>query len=50
LIDAPNNGWALFGLMEAQRALGDDLGAAASAKLLEQAWAGDPDLLELGRL
>jgi tetratricopeptide (TPR) repeat protein len=50
LIDAPNNGWALFGLMEAQRALGDDLGAAANAKLLEQAWAGDPDLLELGRL
>ena len=50
LIDAPNNGWALFGLMEAQRALGDEIGAAASAKLLEQAWAGDRDLLELARL
>jgi tetratricopeptide (TPR) repeat protein len=50
LIDAPNNGWALFGLMEAQRALGDEAGAAASAKLLEQAWAGERDLLELARL
>ena len=50
LIDGPNNGWALFGLMEAQRALGDEVGAAASAKLLEQAWAGNRDLLELARL
>jgi tetratricopeptide (TPR) repeat protein len=50
LIDAPNNGWALYGLMEAQRALGDEVGAAASAKLLEQAWGGDRDLLELARL
>ena len=50
LIDAPNNGWALFGLMEAQRALGDEVGAAASAKLLDQAWAGDRALLELARL
>jgi tetratricopeptide (TPR) repeat protein len=50
LIDAPNNGWALFGLMEAQKALGDEAGAAASAKLLDQAWAGDRDLLELARL
>jgi tetratricopeptide (TPR) repeat protein len=50
LVDAPNNGWALFGLMEAQKAIGDDAGAAASAKLLEQAWAGDRDQLALARL
>jgi tetratricopeptide (TPR) repeat protein len=50
LIDAPNNGWALYGLMEAQTALGDEVGAAASAKLLEQAWAGERDLLALARL
>jgi tetratricopeptide (TPR) repeat protein len=42
LIEAPNNGWALFGLMRAQEALGDEAGAAETAKLFEAAWAGDP--------
>ena len=33
LIDAPNNGWALYGLMEAQKAQGDDAAAAETEKL-----------------
>jgi tetratricopeptide (TPR) repeat protein len=49
LIDAPNNGWALYGLMEAQRAQGDDAAAAATEKLFGRAWAGKapPDLARL---
>ena len=50
LIEAPNNGWALYGLMEAQKAQGDAAGAAATEKLLEKAWAGDRDALDLARL
>ncbi len=37
---APNNGWALFGLMQAEAAQGDAAGAAATRKLFERAWAG----------
>ena len=40
LLDAPNNGWALFGLMQAETAQGDEAGAAATGKLFERAWAG----------
>jgi tetratricopeptide (TPR) repeat protein len=49
LIDAPNNGWALYGLMQAQQALGDDLAAAVTGKLFDKAWGGDgpPDLARL---
>jgi tetratricopeptide (TPR) repeat protein len=49
LIDAPNNGWALYGLMEAQKAQGDDMAAAETAKLFDAAWAGK-QAPELGRL
>jgi tetratricopeptide (TPR) repeat protein len=42
LVEAPNNGWALFGLMRAQEALGDEAGAAATGELFKAAWAGDP--------
>jgi tetratricopeptide (TPR) repeat protein len=49
LVDAPNNGWALYGLMEAQKAQGDDAAAAETEKLFGQAWAGKapPDLARL---
>jgi tetratricopeptide (TPR) repeat protein len=49
LIDAPSNGWALYGLMEAQKAQGDDTGAAETGKLFGRAWAGaaPPDLARL---
>jgi tetratricopeptide (TPR) repeat protein len=49
LVDAPNNGWALYGLMEAQKAQGDDAAAAVTKKLFGKAWAGEapPDLARL---
>jgi tetratricopeptide (TPR) repeat protein len=50
LIDAPNNGWALWGLMEAQKAAGDQAAAGQTAQLLDKAWAGDDRLLDLTRL
>ena len=49
LVDAPNNGWALYGLMEAQKAQGDDAAAAVTKELFGKAWAGEapPDLARL---
>jgi tetratricopeptide (TPR) repeat protein len=49
LIDAPNNGWALYGLMRAYEAKGDRLAKAEAEKLFTRAWAGDapPDLARL---
>jgi tetratricopeptide (TPR) repeat protein len=49
LVDAPNNGWALYGLMQAQKAQGDGLAAAVTEQLFEKAWAGEraPDLARL---
>jgi tetratricopeptide (TPR) repeat protein len=46
----PNNGRALYGLMQAQKAQGDEAAARATEKRFKQAWAGDPDGLDLGRL
>jgi tetratricopeptide (TPR) repeat protein len=46
----PNNGWALYGLMRAQKAQGDETAAQATEKRFKQAWAGDPAGLDLGRL
>jgi tetratricopeptide (TPR) repeat protein len=48
LIDAPNNGWALYGLMEAQQAQGHPA-AAVTDELFRKAWAGEsaPDLARL---
>jgi tetratricopeptide (TPR) repeat protein len=43
LLEAPNNGQALWGLREAQTAQGDRAGAAATQRLLDNAWAGDPN-------
>ncbi len=36
----PNNGWALYGLMEARAAQGDQVGAQEAATRFRQAWAG----------
>jgi predicted Zn-dependent protease len=49
LVHVPNNGWALYGLMEAQKAQGDDTAAAVTKQLFDSAWAGDapPDLARL---
>ena len=46
----PNNGWALWGLMEAQKAAGDQAAAEQTAQMFENAWAGDASLLDLARL
>jgi len=50
LIDHPNNGWALFGLMKAQEAQGDHAAAKVTAELLEAAWFGDAASLDLASL
>jgi tetratricopeptide (TPR) repeat protein len=50
LAAAPNNAYALHGLMRAQQAVGDTAGAAATAGLFKNAWAGraePPTLAEL---
>jgi predicted Zn-dependent protease len=49
LIETPNNGWALSGLMQAYEAQGDQAAKAEVAKLLDKAWVGSepPDLARL---
>ena len=49
LLDAPNNGWALYGLMQAYDAQGDRPAKAEAEKLFTKAWAGKapPDLARL---
>ena len=46
LIDTPNDAYALYGLMRAQRAVGDDAAASVAAERFAKSWAGDgePDL------
>lgn len=50
LAQAPNNGWALYGLARSEAAQGHDLEAAAARRALTQAWLGDSDWLTLDRL
>ncbi|MFP4003496.1 MAG: tetratricopeptide repeat protein [Alphaproteobacteria bacterium] len=50
LMDAPNNGWALYGLMTAQKAKGDKAAAKQSKALFRKAWAGEKSRLELAQL
>ncbi len=50
LARAPNNGWALYGLAETQRAMGDRSGAAASDAALNNAWLGERRWLSMDRL
>lgn len=41
LVEAPANGWSLWGLAEAQEAMGDHKAAEASRVMLERTWAGE---------
>lgn len=50
LVETPHNGWAMWALAEARRAGGDQAGAAALDRELEQVWFGPRELLELSRL
>ncbi|MGH7511154.1 MAG: tetratricopeptide repeat protein, partial [Gemmatimonadales bacterium] len=50
LREAPNNGWALYGLSEVYRRRDDGRQADVTRKRLEQAWAGDRRVLDLARL
>lgn len=50
LIQAPNNGWALYGLARAEAAQGHKAEAAAARKALTSAWSGDLDWLRMDRL
>ena len=46
----PNNGWALYGLMKAQEARGDEAAAKTTRARFEQAWVGEESTLGLARL
>lgn len=50
LAQAPNNGWALYGLAMTQRAMGDGVAAAASEAALDKAWLGKRAWLKMNRL
>jgi len=50
LENTPKNGWALYGLMESQKAQGKQDEAQATQKRLQKAWIGDLSQLHLGRL
>ena len=50
LMEAPNNAFALFGLMSAQKASGDLAGAKVTQSLFEKAWAGGQTLPTLAQL
>jgi tetratricopeptide (TPR) repeat protein len=50
LAQTPANGWALYGLAEAEAAQGHGPEAAAARAALRRAWAGDPKWLRLERL
>jgi tetratricopeptide (TPR) repeat protein len=50
LVRAPNNGWALYGLAETERALGHRPEAAAARAALARAWLGDRRWLRMDRL
>lgn len=50
LMQAPNNAYALHGLMQAQEALGDQAGAAATKARFTKAWAGGTAMPSLARL
>jgi len=50
LAQAPNNGWALYGLAQTQRALGDGNGATATDAAFQRAWIGPAGWLTMDRL
>ncbi len=50
LVRTPNNGWALFALMEVYKQRGDEPSAQAAKQLLDKAWMGEMRTLSLARL
>jgi tetratricopeptide (TPR) repeat protein len=50
LKQAPNNGWALYGLATAERALGRRAQAATADTALSKSWSGDRRWLTMDRL
>lgn len=50
LVKAPANGWALYGLVMTERALGHGPEAAAAEAALARAWIGDPRWLRIDRI
>ncbi|HMO76734.1 MAG TPA: hypothetical protein PKD99_05385 [Sphingopyxis sp.] len=50
LTQAPNNGWALYGLGRSEAAQGKKLEAAAADRALSKAWLGDRRWLRMDRL
>lgn len=47
LMDQPGNAWALYGLMKAYEATGDQAAAAETKKYFDQAWIGKPMAIDL---
>lgn len=50
LFQAPNNGWALYGLELTESKLGNALEARAARAALDNVWIGDRDWLRIDRL
>jgi tetratricopeptide (TPR) repeat protein len=50
LARTPNNGWALFALMKVYQQRGDEVSARATKQLLNKAWMGQAQNLDLARL
>jgi tetratricopeptide (TPR) repeat protein len=50
LIQAPNNGWALYGLARSETAQGHRMEAAAAQRAFARAWLGKRDWLKMERL
>ncbi len=50
LHEAPNNAFALYGLLKAQEATGDATGAKATQALFDKAWAGGTEPPQLAQL
>ena len=50
LIQAPNNGWVLYGLSQSEAARGHKLEAAAARQAMSKAWVGEPGWLRMDRL
>lgn len=50
LVQSPKSGWALYGLVESEKAQGHGVEAAAARQALGQAWLGDDAWLRMDRL
>lgn len=50
LVQTPNNGWALYGLMRSEAAQGHRVEAAAAKQALAKAWLGNHRWLRMDRL